>query len=56
MYEELASKFVDDGFSVLRYDFYGHGCSKFKYGGDISFFQISAPTRTVFLLVTMKFK
>ena len=35
MYEELASKFVDDGFSVLRYDFYGHGCSKFKYGGDI---------------------
>mmetsp|Transcript_23091 Transcript_23091/g.34214 ORF Transcript_23091/g.34214 Transcript_23091/m.34214 type:complete len:398 (+) Transcript_23091:229-1422(+) len=32
MYQDLAMSLVDEGFSVLRYDYYGHGYS--KHGSD----------------------
>jgi len=35
MYQDLVNRLVDSGFSTLRYDFFGHGYS--KYDGDMWF-------------------
>ncbi len=34
MYKNLSGKFIKEGYSVLRYDLYGHGYSKYRNGGD----------------------
>ncbi len=40
MYKETSDKLIEEGYSVLRYDFYGHGYSKhkdlfFEYTADV---------------------